>query len=215
MSPAADRLGATALLAKALQPGAEAPDDATSERILDAALELSAASGVRNLTMDEVAARAGVGRMTVYRRFGGRDALVEALAVREARRCLADLDATVDPGAPVADQIAQGFLATLRIAREHPLLARLTRHEPETALAALNANDSAVFRMSRAFVAQRLLEAQRSGLIDKEVEAEYAAELLIRVGFSFVLIGESALPLESDRLARQVARELIAPILGS
>ena len=45
------------LLQRALGSSVEPPTDETSERILDAALDLSAASGVRHLTMDEVAER--------------------------------------------------------------------------------------------------------------------------------------------------------------
>ena len=74
------------LLARALDPAVEPPADETSERILDAALALSAASGVQHLTMDAVARRARVGRMTVYRRFGDKERLVEALAAREIGR---------------------------------------------------------------------------------------------------------------------------------
>jgi AcrR family transcriptional regulator len=74
--------GALAVLARALDQGVDTPEDAISERILDAALAISAASGIRNLTMDEVARRARVGRMTVYRRFGDREKLVEALGGR-------------------------------------------------------------------------------------------------------------------------------------
>ena len=203
------------LLAAALDPAVEPPADQLSERILDAALELSAASGVRHLTMDDVADRAGVGRMTVYRRFGGRQALVEALAVREARRCLAELDATVDPGAPVSDQIAQGFLTSLRLVREHPLLDRLSRLEPQAALAALRADGGAVFAMSRGFVAGRLRDAQRTRLVDPELDPDHAAEVLIRLGFSFLLLRDTALPVDDDERAREVARRLIAPILES
>lgn len=66
-----------ALLALALEPESQRLPDASAQRILDAALEEAAASGVC--------------RMTVYRRFGSKDRLVEALAVRECRRCLAEL----------------------------------------------------------------------------------------------------------------------------
>lgn len=202
----------TTLLQRALDPSVQPPADEASERILDAALALAAASGLRHLTMDDVARGAGVGRMTVYRRFGDRDRLVESLAVREARRCLAELDATIDPGAPLADQIAQGFLTSLRLVRDHPLLERFARLEPEVALGALNAHDGAIFAMARAFVTARLLDAQQAGLVG-EIEVEHAAEVLIRLGFSFLLMPRTALPLDDDERARAVARDLIAPIL--
>src|SRR5438128_2645697 len=105
-------------------------EDPASARILDAALALAAASGLRHLTMDDVATRAGVGRMTVYRRFHDRQGLVDALNARETRRCLAELDAAADPSQPIADQIAAGFVTSIRLATEHPLLARLARAEP-------------------------------------------------------------------------------------
>ena len=203
------------LLRRALSSTVEPPNDALSERILDAALDICAASGVRNLTMDEVADRADVGRMTVYRRFGSRERLEEALAVREARRCLAELDSTVDPGAPVADQISQGLLASLRLIREHPLLDRMSRHEPAAALAALTSEGAAVFAMGRAFAASRLADAQKAGIVDRDIDPEQAAEILVRLGFSFLLIPQSSLPLDDDERMRELAETLIAPILGS
>ncbi len=202
------------LLQRAIGSTVEPPDDPLSERILDAALAISAESGVKNLTMDEVADRAGVGRMTVYRRFGGRERLEETLAVREARRCLAELDSTVDPGAPVADQIAQGLLTALRLIREHPLLDRMSRVEPAAALAALTSQGGAVFAMSRTFVAARIAESQEEGKVRRGLDPEEAAEILVRLGFSFLLIPQSALPLEDDERMREVARDLVAPILG-
>src|SRR5205807_10543318 len=91
----------TRLLTLAFDPDVQPAGDALSERILDAALELAAASGLRRLTMDDVARRAGVGRMTVYRRFGGHGKLIDALAVRECRRCLERIAAALDPRKPM------------------------------------------------------------------------------------------------------------------
>jgi AcrR family transcriptional regulator len=201
-----------ALLALAVTPRAEAPGDPVSDGILDAALALSAASGLRNLTMDDVARRAGVGRMTVYRRFGDKASLVEALSAREGARCLAQLDEAVDLDDPVADQIADGFVATLRIAREHPLLNRLARLEPETVLNSFTAADGALFGIARDYLAGRLRAAQKAGQLEAVPPAE-AAEILVRLGVSFVLIQPSVLPLGDDRRLRAIARQLIAPIL--
>ncbi len=51
------------------------PEPATRERILRAALELVGAGGLVALSMDELAARAGVSRATLYRLFPGKPAL--------------------------------------------------------------------------------------------------------------------------------------------
>lgn len=201
------------LLARAFDRQVELPNDAVSERILDAALALSAASGVQHLTMDAVARRARVGRMTVYRRFGDKDRLLDALAVREGRRCLAELDAASSPDDPVEEQVAAGFATSLRIAREHPLLGRLARVEPHSVLDALSADGGALFAMARAYLAERLRASQRAGVLGP-VDVEESAELLVRLAFSFVLIEESVLPLDDEGRLRDVARRLIAPVLS-
>lgn len=52
-------------------------------RVLDATLELVAERGLRAATIDAVAARSGVGRATLYRRWPNHDSLIEA-AIRHA-----------------------------------------------------------------------------------------------------------------------------------
>ena len=200
-----------ALLARALDPEVEPPSDVLSERVLDAALALGAESGVRRLTMDDVARRAGVGRMTVYRRFGDKERLVEALGVREMRRCLAALDAAIAPDAPIEEQIAEGFVTSLRLAREHPLLNRLARLDPETVMRALV--EDGIFAAARAFLAARLRESQAAGVVGP-IDVDATSEVLVRLAFSFVLIQESVLPLDDEEQVRDVARRLIAPVVA-
>jgi AcrR family transcriptional regulator len=55
------------------------PREARADRaILTAALDLMAERGVHELHMDDVAARAGVGKAAIYRRYRSKDALVAA-----------------------------------------------------------------------------------------------------------------------------------------
>lgn len=206
-------MSALALLQRALAEGAEAPDDAVSERILDAALDVAAASGLRNLTMDQVARRAGLGRMTVYRRFGDRDGLVQAMTVRESRRCLAELDAAASVDQPMEEQIAEGFVVSLRLASTHPLLARLATVEGEVVLQTLNARRGGVFALATTFLAARLRSAQRGGVLASDVDVEAVAELLVRVMMSFVLMPSSVLPLDDEERLRDIARRHLVPLV--
>jgi AcrR family transcriptional regulator len=202
------------VLARALDPEVGTPADPTSEKILDAALALAAASGLRHLTMDDVARRAGVGRMTVYRRFSDRDGLVEALVIRETRRCLAAMDAATDPAAPVADQVAEGFVVSIRLANEHPLLARLVRVEPGFVLDTLNAGQGSAFGAAIAFLTHRLGQSKEAGVLSEDVDVAAVAELLARLAFSFVLVPQSGLPLDDDERLRAIARAHVAPLLN-
>jgi len=68
------------------------------QRLLDAARELFAERGL-DVTLDDVARRAGVGTGTAYRRFANKEALIDALMVDRieelaqiARSCLEDPD---------------------------------------------------------------------------------------------------------------------------
>lgn len=197
------------LVARALDPADVVPDDPASGRILDAALELAAASGLRHLTMEDVARAAGVGRATVYRRFGDRDALVDALSTREARRCLAELAAASDPSASVVDHFAEGFVVSIRLLREHPLLRRLVLVERQTLLQAL---DDGLFELARGFLAERIRVAQQLGEA-RDVDPDEAAEILTRVTTSFALLPGTTLDLDDPDRLRVVARELLAPVL--
>lgn len=55
------------------------PDPDARQRILAAAVELIGRDGLRGMSMDELAAQAGVSRASVYRLFPGKPALFEAL----------------------------------------------------------------------------------------------------------------------------------------
>ena len=203
-----------ALLSLAFDPAVEPPADPTSERILDAALELAAASGLDNLTMDEVARRAGVGRMTVYRRFGDRPALVQALGVRETRRSLAQIAGALDPGLPISERIAEGFVAALRVARTHPLLVRVSQFEPEVLLNAMRSETDPIADTLREFLLAFGREAQRAGELP-DLDLEATSEMLVRIGVSFVLIPRSVIDWEDENAARELALNLFAPMVAA
>ena len=206
-------MAATDLFTRALGVADAGPADATTERILDAALAEAAANGVERITMDAVATRARVGRMTVYRRFGSKPDLVTALVAREAARGLAAIDAAVDPARELPDRVADGFIATLQVARAHPLLQRLVRYEPQTLLAALNDPGDPLMAMLRGF---GVAQIQAAGPAEGELRAdpEEIAELLVRIGLSYLLMPNGVIDLDDERAARRLAETLIAPIVA-
>jgi AcrR family transcriptional regulator len=202
------------LLARAFDADAAPPEDPTTSRILDAALALVAASGMRHLTVDDVAERAQVGRMTVYRRFGTRQRLLDALAIREAKRTLQDIATSFDPADPLPERAADVLVAVLRVVREHPLLARLARVEPDAFLHELTRNDSEVFALVRGFLMAEIAAAQHDGELLPGADPALLAELALRLGASFVLIPDGVLSGRDDDDVRATARELLAPLAG-
>lgn len=69
--------------ASSVTPGPAAPNRAsrTEAAILDATRELLSESGVRHLTVEKVAARSGVAKTTIYRRWRSKDDLALAVLI--------------------------------------------------------------------------------------------------------------------------------------
>ncbi len=207
MSPETARL-----LSLAFDPDLPTPEDAVYNQVLDAALAVAAASGLRHLTMDDVARHAGVGRMTVYRRFGSKPALIDALAIRECRRCLSTIAEALDPEDGVLERSVSLLITVLKVIREHPLLARLARVEPEAFLTELTRDGSAIFLLVREFLVGLVVEGQRRGELIPG-DPSLLAEMGLRLGVSFVLMPDSVLPLADEPAVRAALTPLLKPLL--
>ncbi|WP_371583241.1 TetR/AcrR family transcriptional regulator [Streptomyces sp. NBC_01314] len=112
-------------------------------RLLEAAGRLIAEQGVENVTMREVAEAAGVGKGTLFRRFGDRDGLLLALldeAEAEFQEVYTSGPPPLGPGAPAGDRLAAFGCALLeRIAADADLGTALGRQVP---YARRNASDT-------------------------------------------------------------------------
>ncbi|MFB4312591.1 TetR/AcrR family transcriptional regulator [Actinomadura sp. 21ATH] len=198
----------TADLLARLAGGAEDPDGLDT-RILDAALAEFETYGLRRVSVEDVAKRGGVARTTVYRRFGNKDQLLQAVILRECRRFLGAISAATE-GLPTAeDAVVEGFVAGLRGARTHPLLARVLESEPEAFLPQLSMNGGAVMLAARDILADRLRRARPAGGEDYAT----VAEVLLRVAVSVLLIPGGGLALDDDAAVRAFAREHLTRML--
>jgi AcrR family transcriptional regulator len=109
-------------------PVAERSDAARNrERLLEAARELITECGVDSLTMDRLAQRAGVGKGTVFRRFGSRTGLMMTLlsdseAAFQARFMFGP--PPLGPGAPGLERLIAFGSARIAYVLEHGDLVR-------------------------------------------------------------------------------------------
>jgi len=72
------------------EPSAATAVPDARERILDAAYELFSRNGIRAVGIDAIIERSGVARMSLYRHFGSKDALVLAFLERREERWTKD-----------------------------------------------------------------------------------------------------------------------------
>jgi AcrR family transcriptional regulator len=84
-------------------PGTES----TLDRILLAARETFVSRGIRRTTVDDIATASGVSRVTVYRYFPTRDALVRAAFLRLAE----SLEALADESPPLSGRSLEAYLS--------------------------------------------------------------------------------------------------------
>jgi AcrR family transcriptional regulator len=126
------------------------------DRVLAAAEKLFAELGPTCVTMDAVAAEAGVGKGTVFRGFGDRAGLVMALLTEQERRLQEDIirgPAPLGPGAPAVERL---------IAFGERLLEHFTQHGELIAAAESSVGAryrSAPFAVYRAHVQMLVREA--------------------------------------------------------
>ncbi|MGZ4331748.1 MAG: TetR/AcrR family transcriptional regulator [Solirubrobacteraceae bacterium] len=110
------------------------PRDAGAARaILTATLQLMAERGVRDVRMDDVAERAGVGKATIYRRYRSKDALVsDAIATLVSEIAIPDTGSTRADLLALMRQAVELYSAPLA-ARLMPAVLEETRRNPELA----------------------------------------------------------------------------------
>jgi len=104
------------------------------DSLLAAARECLLDIGFRRITLTDVARRAGVSRMTVYRRFADVRSLVADLMTRELGELLAKAAADAAGACTVRERLVSATVAGVRELWADPLLGRLLDLDPELLL---------------------------------------------------------------------------------
>ncbi|AIG75425.1 Hypothetical protein AJAP_12720 [Amycolatopsis japonica] len=187
--------------------------DETRTRILDAAYTQFSKTGIQRSTMEDVARRAGVSRITVYRRFPGKDVLVEQVVRREFRRYFDRFLADIEQADTVAERVVLGFVSSLRAIRGNPLIGGLLDVEPDLLMASMIGDGGRTLATVRAFVAGQLKQEQAAGNVSRKLDVDLAAELMVRVSTSFLLIPSQVVDVDDDEQLAAVARRFLVPLL--
>lgn len=106
---------------------------------LDAARACILDVGWRRTTLTEVARRAGVSRMTIYRTWSDMPELLGDLMTREWGELVGSTeilgyDDAGQPGGPTPDQVADGVVRAVTVLRDNELFVRIVELDPELIL---------------------------------------------------------------------------------
>ncbi|WP_428342139.1 TetR/AcrR family transcriptional regulator [Mycobacterium sp.] len=162
--------------------GSERPD--LADRILEAARQLVLRSGVRKLSLADVATLAGVSRPTIYRYFVSKEDLIEALGEHERRR----FDAAME-------QATSGVTGAARLEAAVDVVASFLEDQPPGRQLDLDPG-FAQDQMARALpmisgrLSVVLAQCVREGALDAAANARDLAGAIARVAMSHYMFRE-------------------------
>jgi TetR/AcrR family transcriptional repressor of uid operon len=188
--------------------------DGMRDKILAAAHEQFRLVGVRRSSVEDVARRAGISRISVYRRFATKDALVEEVLLHALRGYFTEFRAAVRHAPTATERVVEGFVISLQAARRDPLAGGMMVTEPHVLVPFLTTEGGRILASVREFVAGQLGREQLAGNIAGSVDVQLVAELLVRVTFSFFVTPQSYVDLDDAEQLRNVARQLLAPLVA-
>jgi AcrR family transcriptional regulator len=176
--------------------------------ILRAALELALEGGLRGLSMEAIAARAGVGKATIYRRWKSKEALFA-----EAVQQMARTPQAPDTGTVRGDIEAATTAVVDRMTREaFRIIPRLLADAADDRQL-LAAMQDALLTPRRAMIGEILRRGVARGELRADLDVELVTELLFGTAVASVLMsggdtsGVQELPLRVfDTLAAGIRR---------
>jgi AcrR family transcriptional regulator len=180
---------------------------ATELRVLDAAKSCCEKWGIDKVTIDDIAAAAGVSRATLYRMFpGGKDVLFDALRVRELEDFFIRLTAGLEGVTELEDVLVRSVvLATIEL-RQDDHLALMLASEPGHTLSNLTVDGlPRIIRMAALFLTPKV-----EPYLDRTTAARMV-ELLSRLVISYFLAPSEHVDLGDDDSARLFIRNHILP----
>ncbi|MFT3715868.1 MAG: TetR/AcrR family transcriptional regulator [Gordonia sp. (in: high G+C Gram-positive bacteria)] len=188
--------------------------DRTRTKLLDAAYGQFCENGIARTSMEEVARRAGTARITIYRKFDSKDALVDAVMLREFSRYLEAFREEAARARTVQDRVVSTLVTSLRTIGRNPLIMRLLETEPAMVPGLVGGGDGRTMGEVRRFIAMQLAQEQQAGNIPAHVPIDMAAEMLVRLCASLITTPSDLIDLDDLPKLRQLAREFVLPILG-
>lgn len=175
--------------------------------MLAAAKECVLAVGVRRTTLTEVARRAGVSRMTVYRHYPDTRALVAALMTRELGAQLADAMEGAGGQADARARLVEATAAGVRALAGHALFRRVLDVDPELLLPYLVARLGRTQRTVLALFGEVIEDGQADRSIRRGAPRVLALSLLLAVQ-SF-LVSARLVPAATRRAVDAELRTLV------
>jgi AcrR family transcriptional regulator len=180
------------------------------DTILDTARAVFETYGVRRANIEDVAARAGVSRSTIYRRFPTKDELFEAVVRREAELFFTTLDQATTGRSP-QEAVVEAFTLGVRLIGDSPLYSRIADSEPEL-FGMFSRSD--VFPIGR-FADGIAYTLRRCGADIADADLANIADILLRVAVGIIVFPTDRLDTSDQAAVRDYATRYLVPIINA
>jgi AcrR family transcriptional regulator len=173
----------------------------TRDALLDAAYDAAVSGDWARTRMVDVARAAGVSRQTLYNEFGSKDALAQAMAMREVERFIAGTEAALEEASPddPIQAVRASALYTLQQAADNPLLKAALIDDDSSLLSFLTTRGEPAMAVARDSF-QRYYAEHWPELPDEDVAL--AAETITRLTISYLMLpGDAPAETLATRLA--------------
>ncbi|MEO6205662.1 MAG: TetR/AcrR family transcriptional regulator [Mycobacteriales bacterium] len=157
----------------------------TLDPILAAARDCVMDVGFKRTTLADIARRAGVSRMTVYRQYGDLPTIVSALLTAELLALFERVRATIAELPTGRERLVEAAVRTVEALVVHPLYRRVLDVDPELLLPLVVDRFGSTQRAAIDLVADQVSEGQRDGSV-RLVDPRLAATCLQLTAQSFV-----------------------------
>ncbi|GAB3279363.1 TetR/AcrR family transcriptional regulator [Parasphingorhabdus pacifica] len=172
---------------------AETPRAANSipeQRILDAAYDLLLATGMRRMSMADIARRADISRATLYRRWPNVRAVVAALVTREFTTLAAQVESAAGTGRGSLVSAVTHVVGELRV---HPLVRKIVDVDPEFLVPYLFHRTGATSDAQLGLIEDAIRQGQEDGSVRAGSRGMLARAVLL-TAWSFTLSGPVFVP---------------------
>ena len=132
------------------------------DRYLDAARACILATGWKRTTLTDVARRAGISRMTIYRTWPDMETLLADLMTREWGGVVAEVASGAEGLAPL-ERLSQGLARTVTALRSNDLFRKIVEVDPELLLPYLLDRRGRTQDRHHGIVEAAIAEGQRTG----------------------------------------------------
>ena len=179
------------------------------ERVLDATESCLQRFGLAKTTVEDVARASGLSRATVYRQFRNRDALLLAVAARDADRVASQAERYLRRFEDVGSWIVEGMLFCLREIPKRPVLSQFLAPQELGAASRMLLTSDRMLAIGAEILRPMFEPARNEGQLREHLELDSLMEWVLRILMSYLAVPGPPARTEDD--LRRLFRGMLLP----